>query len=618
MIHFLMPGSRHALFLRRWLNAVLVWISPVVFSIDIAAQSSATNSPSADLVIVGAGISGLCAALEAARSGASVTVIDGWSVFGGHAVMSSGMVCMVGTPEQEASHEKDSPKLASRDFLRFGEDANSDWVRSYAQNSRREVYDWLGRLGVNHWELYPQIIPGNSVRRQHVAQGRGAGLVSPIYRECLRYPNLAWLWNTKVTGLLIESGRVSGVRTMHQRTGSTNELRATCVLLATGGFESNLDLVRANWPHYFPGLSAGTRVLLGSGINALGSGLDIAGKADASLARVDHQLFYSTGLVDPRDPTGRRGLHAYNRFSIWVNAQGRRFVYDGQPDPKLQMPAVLRQTPSTYWAIFDAASRPEFFVSGSDWTDTNVVQREIFANPKLAPWIKQADSLEALAREAGLPVTNLLETVRRWNEMIERGNDLDFHRFDTSSPERLPRIGTPPFYAVQFFPLARKSLGGLRVDFSCRVLDKQGHPIPGLYAAGELTGVGGINGQAALEGTMLGPSIWMGRVAARAVTGNIHRASQPVAAWTESETPAQPPEPDAETLRAWREVLRQLISQHRPGYLHFEKAHAVVRERNDACTRCHREPLPLTLTAEQLDRRTLIQACGYCHGGVKE
>ena len=81
---------------------------------------------------------------------------------------------------------------------------------------------------------------------------------------------------------------------------------------------------------------------------------------------------------------------------------------------------------------------------------------------------------------------------------------------------------------------------------------------------------------------------------------------------------AQPPEPDAETLRAWREVLRQLISQHRPGYLHFEKAHAVVRERNDACSRCHREPLPLTLTAEQLDRRTLIQACGYCHGGVKE
>ncbi len=613
-----MPGSKHALFLRRWLKAVFFWSSLVVFSIDSSAQSSGTNSPPVDLVIVGAGISGLCAALEAASSGACVTVVDGWSVFGGHAVMSSGMVCIVGTPEQESSHVKDSPELASRDFLRFGEDANNDWVRSYAQNSRREVYDWLGRLGVTHWELYAQVIPGNSVRRQHVAKGRGVGLVSPIYRECLRYPNLSWLWNTKVTGLLYESGRVSGVRTTHQRTGHTNELRATCVLLATGGFESNLELVRANWPHYFPGLSAGTRVLLGSGINALGSGLDIAGKADVSLSRLDHQLFYSTGLVDPRDSTGRRGLHAYNRLSIWVNAEGRRFVYDGQPDPKCQMPAVLRQTPATYWAIFDAASRPEFFVSGSDWNNTNVVQREIFGNPKLAPWIKQADSLEALARAAGLPVTNLLATVRHWNEMIDRGNDVDFHRFDSSSSERPPRIGTPPFFAVQFFPLARKSLGGVAVDLSCRVLDKHGQPIPGLYASGELTGAGGINGRAALEGTMLGPSIWMGRVAARDVAGKIQRALHPLPARTEPDTPAQPPGPDAETLRAWREVLRQLISQPRPGYLHFEKAHAVVLDRNDSCARCHREPLPLTLTAEQLDRRTLIQACGYCHGGVKE
>ena len=175
-----MPGLRHALFVRRWLNVVVLWISVVGFYNELAAQSSATNSPPTDLIIVGAGISGLCAALEAARSGANVTVIEGWSVFGGHAVMSSGMVCFVGTPEQEASHVSDSPELACSDFLRFGEDANGEWVRSYAQNSRPEVYDWLRQLGMTQWELYPQVIPGNSVRRQHVAQSRGVGLVSPI------------------------------------------------------------------------------------------------------------------------------------------------------------------------------------------------------------------------------------------------------------------------------------------------------------------------------------------------------------------------------------------------------------------------------------------------------
>ena len=78
------------------------------------------------------------------------------------------------------------------------------------------------------------------------------------------------------------------------------------------------------------------------------------------------------------------------------------------------------------------------------------------------------------------------------------------------------------------------------------------------------------------------------------------------------------PTTDPESLRAWREVLRQLVTEPRPGYLHFEKAHAVVLERNFDCAQCHREPSPLALNAEQLDRRSLIQACVICHGSVKE
>src|SRR5262249_56347449 len=133
---------------------------------------------------------------------------------------------------------------------------------------------------------------------------------------------------------------------------------------------------------------------------------------------------------------GRGGMHAFKTDSIWVNAQGRRFVSDGAPDPKSQMPAVLRQNPAIYWAIFDAGSRPRFFVSGSDWNDTNVVERLIFANEKLAAWIKRADSIDALAQGAGLPPDNLKETVRRWNEMIDRGEDLEFHRFAASRSRR--------------------------------------------------------------------------------------------------------------------------------------------------------------------------------------
>jgi flavocytochrome c len=581
------------------------------------AQAVDATPPKAEIVIVGAGISGLCAALEAARSGALVTVLDMASVFGGHAVMSSGMVCMVDTPEQKANHVTDSPAIAVGDFLRFGEDANRGWAEFFARNSKREVYDWLQDIGVTSWELYPQIIPGNSVRRQHVAKGRGLGLVSPIYRECLRYPNLTFRWNTKVTALMVESGQVVGVHTVNQRNKQTEDVRATFVILATGGFESNLELVRAYWPQYFPGLAEGTRILLGSGVNALGSGLDMAGKAGADLARLDHQLFYSTGLVDPRDELGKRGLHAFNRHSIWVNVQGKRFVFDGQPDPKRQVPALLSQTSATYWAIFDATSRPNFFVSGSDWNDTNVVQREIFDNSKLAQWIKRANTIDDLAEAAGLPGAILNETIQHWNDMIDKGEDVDFHRFDDSSAERPPRINKPPFYAIQLFPLARKSLGGVVVDLSCRVLDKKGRVIPNLYAAGELTGVGGINGRAALEGTMLGPGILMGRVAAKHCTNELKRPTQPPLPEPEvARSDSRSTAPDV--LVSWREVLRQVIAQPRAGYFHFEKVHAAVLARDYDCGKCHTEPSPLAITGDQIDRRGMMRACAICHGGVSE
>jgi len=206
-------------------------------------RDSAAPLLRADLVIVGTGISGLAAALDAGRAGANVTVINMWSVFGGHAVMSSGLVCLVDTPYQRERHIADSPDLAMRDFLTHGQDANPDWVRLYARDSKREVYDWLDALDVGWSQLFP-LMPGNSVQRQHLAKGRGIGLISPIYRECLRWTNIHFVWNTKVTSLLIEDGQVRGVRGVGLRDGSANDFRSTSIVLATGGFESNLELAR--------------------------------------------------------------------------------------------------------------------------------------------------------------------------------------------------------------------------------------------------------------------------------------------------------------------------------------------------------------------------------------
>jgi succinate dehydrogenase/fumarate reductase flavoprotein subunit len=241
---------------------------------------------------------------------------------------------------------------------------------------------------------------------------------------------------------------------------------------------------------------------------------------------MSYQWNYSTGLPDPRDRSGRRGLNAFSQQSIWVNKDGWRFVNESQ-DTKATFPAVIKQPGGTYWAIFDAAHLASFFVSG--WNSREIKDR-IFDNPAMSPFVKSAPTVRELAAAAGLPRDSLEETLRRWNTMVTNGHDADFGRIGGSfSPWARPqRIERPPFYAVCFFPVTRKSMGGVAIDQSCRVTDVSGRPIQGLFAAGELTGLAGINGKASLEGTFLGASIVTGRIAGRAAAAELAARSNSV------------------------------------------------------------------------------------------
>jgi uncharacterized protein len=469
-----------------------------------------------DVLIVGAGISGLSAALELARSGIDVAVIEMSHKHGGAALVSEGRICIIGTPEQEQAGLHDSPQIAFDDFMEFGRDErgpgpNAGWVRYYVTESRREIYDWLTGLGVR-FEKNVLLMSGNRVPRWHRVIGGGLGLVEPIYHECVKTGKVKFSWDTKGISLLRDGDRIMGVKAKRLRDGTETDYLARVVILATGGFQNNMEMVREYWPKDLP---FPERLLFGGGPNAAGSGHGMAKAAGAQLRNMSYQWNYSTGLPDPRDLSGQRGLNAFSRESIWVNKAGRRFVTESQ-DTKATFPAVLRQPGSMYWAIFDSAAREAFYVSG--WNHEKIENR-IFDNPAMNPFVKSAPTVHELAAAAGLPPAAIEDTVQSWNKMVTDGSDADFGRIGGSkSPWAHPqRIERPPFYAVQFFPLTRKSMGGVAIDQSCRVIDSLDRPIPGLYAVGELTGLAGINGKASLEGTFLGSSIITGRVAGRAV-----------------------------------------------------------------------------------------------------
>jgi uncharacterized protein len=567
---------------------------------EIAAEGFAESTPPArpeavpDAIVVGAGISGLSAALELARGGAAVTVIDMSSVFGGHAVMSQGSLSIAGSPVQEAAGFHDTPDLAFNDIREFGEDADLDWVRYYVENSRREVYDWVTDLGVRFEGVAAS--PGNSVDREHQPAGRGIGLVTPIYRACLEMADVRFVWNAQVERLLTEDGRVTGVLARNLRNDEEQTFHAGAVILATGGFQSNLDMVREFWPAEF---RFPERILVGSGRNSIGLGHRLAESAGGDLVKMDHQWNYFTGIPDPRYPGSNRGLSAANMHGILVNAKGRRFA-NLHGWAKEVMPALLAQKEATLWFIFDEASKPFFVVSGTDWTDFKQVEKHILNNPKL---VQSAGTLNELAEKAGLPAKEFVETVERYNQMVENGVDDDFHRFGPDRPtysnQTSPAIATPPFYAMQAFPLTRKSMGGVAIDLECRVIDKRKQPIAGLYAVGELTGLAGINGKAALEGTFLGPCILTGRVAARSVLAALNRP--------------RPKEPSDVTRCTDCHDIPEQLAQSKPGFWHFEQVHRTVLARGADCRGCHAELSPYRDDNHRINPQALTATCVGCH-----
>lgn len=599
-----------------------------------------TRSEPTDVIVVGAGISGLSTALEAARRGATVRLIEMSSVFGGHAVMAHGGLALVGTPIQEQQDVGDSVELAERDFLDWGEDANPEWVSRYVADSREWVFDWVRELGVSFSDRLIQI-PGNSVPRFHSPKGRGLGLVSPIYRETERHRSVEFEWNTRVDELIIEAGRAVGVRAENLRTGKSARFRADHVVLATGGFQSNLEMVREFWPQQF---EFPERILVGSGAHSVGSGHRAARAAGAALLHMDRQWNYATGLPDPRFPGSGRGLNASNGASIWVNKQGERFVNE-TAGTKDRFRALLRQEDARYWALFDERAKPRLFVSGSDWADPETVDRLILRNTEI---VKVANTWIQLAELTELPPETLMRTVDRYNQMVRRGVDQDFRRFGfgtvpydlaPGSEQGAVEILEPPFYALSFFPLARKSMGGVAIDESTRVLTPTGEVIPGLYAVGEVAGFGGVNGWAGLEGTFLGPSILTGRVAARTVLAEMARVreleaspdAQPetvdaslggsdasAGSAGSAGSPGPPGSDDSDTQARREECLQchnlpALVTADRQGYWHFGQVHRAVLADESACSECHRAKWPFVANRHLLDRVSLIESCGRCH-----
>jgi len=557
----------------------------------------------AEAIIVGAGISGLSAAVEMGRAGVDVLVIDMNSVPGGHAVMAGGFA-VVDTPLQEAAGYTDSPDLAVSDWLKWTEDGDPYWTRFYAENSREMLYDWVIDLGVE-WNRVAMGGFENSLPRFHFTEHGALDVVQALVRTVIGLPTVNFIWNKRVESILVDNSHVTGVEVMDVRTGETRTLRGEHIVIATGGFEGNLDKVLSNW---IPDLPKPERLLIGASVHARGQGLDLASAAGAKISNLNRRYIYTNGIVNIRDPEGVMAVTAGNNDSMWVNTDGVRFTNEGGFDKNI-LKDMLSLGTATYWAIFDEPGRAGFAMRGAEWVNTPTDRHPLLDNPMIT---SKSMTLEELAELAGIPADRLVSSVARYNAMIDAGEDSDFNRFPEMN-NIPPRIERAPFYAMQFYPMTRKSMGGVVIDADGRALNDSGQVVPGLYAIGEVTGSAGINGKHGMDGMFLGPAVVTGRVAGRTIVAAHAIRDEKIRIRTPAaEDPL--PDPSSWVPTLTEDELRTLLTTSREGFWHFETSHEMVLERQYGCTQCHSAEVPFFPLNNRTSKSAQVELCSNCHG----
>jgi len=466
-----------------------------------------------DVIVIGAGVAGVSAAIEAAGRGARVAVVDAAPGVGGTASGAGGGTCIAGTPLQARLGIEDSVDLALEDWLRWGGDTvDVEWAERYLRAGVPLFFDRLGEAGVRWISVHPH--EGNRVPRWHRPDGGGLGVMALLEARARALPGIDWRLGHRVRELVTAGGRITGVRAAHGERDV--ELSAAAVVVASGGFNNSSELVAE---HAGPAAGA-ERILLGGGRGARGEGHRMLQRVGAQFTQLDAVWMYPYATPDYRHEAEGRGLAIRGvEGEIWVNDQGARFHDESLRGGATGTAALLAQPNGRGWSVLDARIASRMVIADPDYTRGNdPIRARVEEFLRDSPYVVSGATPTELAARMGVDPVQLRAAIADMNAAIDAGLDRD--------PEHgkplagLPRLDEAPFTAVRLHPMARKNLGGVRTDLDGRVLDPDDRPIPGLYAAGEVAGMAGgrINGAAALEGTAFGPSLFSGIVAGRTVS----------------------------------------------------------------------------------------------------
>ena len=437
-----------------------------------------------DIVIVGAGGAGLSAAVAASETNSDLKmiVLEKQGIVGGNTNYSTGGINAAETNVQKSLGIEDSKDLFYFDTMRGGKNENiPELVRNFVEHAPVTI-SWLIGLGADLSDV--GLMGGSSVKRTHRPQGGSA--IGPhlmkVLQTASKKDNIEIRTSNKVTGLLTAvDGSVTGVK-VQNADGSSYMISSKAVIIATGGFGANLDMVTSLQPSL-----RGFATLNHPGATGDAFGWVTAiGGATIQMENIQiHPTAEATNHILITEAVRGNG-------AILVNHGGQRFCNEMDTRDVVSA-AILEQEGGEAFLIFDQAVRE------------SLASIETYANQHL---LVEGNTIEELASRVDIPAAKLSESINRYNAQQKAGVDEDFGR---SATEMTRPLETSPFYAVRVTPAIHHTMGGLSVNTETQVLRADGTPIPGLYAAGEVTG--GLHGANRLGGNGVADIVVNGRLA---------------------------------------------------------------------------------------------------------
>ena len=450
----------------------------------------------ADVIVVGGGGAGLAAAISAQQNGAKVLVLEKLDILGGSTNVSEGALNAVDPERQGAQGIEDSVENFIQQTYEGGHEVGDMDLITYMCENSMDSVKWLESLGVEFKDEVGTATGALFQRSHYTVTPSGNSYIRVFEAYAKEHEDIDIHTGVEVQSLIVEDGVVTGVEGIG-RHGQKVTAKAPSVILCTGGFGANKALLKEYntgvWAHVdltTLGCTNLSKAATGAGIEmATAIGADVTGMSDIQVHPCGTP---GTGLMENIRTSGRNRL--------FVNQEGKRFVNEGAARDVLAQ-AVFDQEGQTYWIVVNSVRYPS-----RDWVDANGATIE---NMVAQGSVIEADTLEELAEKTGMDAQNLIDAVEGYNAVVrgEKEDEFGFLANNTADTE----LTEGPWYACKKVPTVHHTMGGLKIDTDTEVLDTEGNPIPGLYAAGEVTG--GIHGSNRLGGNAIADIMTYGRKA---------------------------------------------------------------------------------------------------------